>query len=776
MNPHKSKKGLSAVIIIIIILIIAALGAGGYFAYTNYIEPMMNPYSKLIPAGLKEYAKGKNAEAFVIIKNDQDIKDEITKSSPEAAAQANTFEAAIAVVNTTKLSGAIVMLFSTPEKATELKTMAESQKQSGAVTFTFEQKDKVLIASFGGGLDAMEGPLLDNPAIKKLDPTMLDSQLIAYAATSQMAAIGSMLENAFTGGIQSALGASVEEAFIPTAHAQAQGLINPNDVPQIDKAVIGPSDMIANPLMLLSTGMTLAAFMDDATIYARYKNMVFDIKVDIMFLEKNALTSAPLIRSFVKEDTTKITAMEKSYDDTFASIQPLTAELQKLLDEQTKSLPGSTAKLSYDNLKLTLAINFPKDLAEKQVQGLLGAQLSAPAKGRDAARKAHLNAIVTAIEAYNIDNGKYPAPSACLENMSTDLKKYLQGGEIPAEVKGYELKMDNCESNYYYQTFGSDKYVLWTKMDLPADGNTSITPTDFEKGFSSGNIPAIETSGTYYMLNRAYFSTQLATTTTATSDGTNDAARKTDLNTIATAIEAYKLDTGNYPDQSVCTNKLPTELSYSTSKYFSKGKMPTDPDIMSRTIGRESCWDGYYYQYFNPAGYALWAKMDDPANGNTSLSPDLFLKAFVASAPKVPLETSGTYYVKTVLAGAQSTTSSSGTSGTTTVPVKRVKRSPVTTTSSPATASDITTVKCEANPNPAKVGEKVYWIATVVGPGFSSATYKWGGDAEGLGTAGIVMKNGYSTAGTKKATISLTYTSGTLMGMTTSGCSLTVNP
>jgi hypothetical protein len=507
MNIHKTRKGFSAIIIIIIILVLAGLGAGYYFFYDDYVAPLLNPYAKLIPKGLSAYAKGKNAEAFIIIRNDPEIKDAIIKSSPQSADQVNSFDGAIAVVNTTKLSGAIVMLFNTPEKAAELKTTAESQVQSGPVTFTFEQKDKVLIASFGGGLDAMEGPLLDNPAVKKLDPAMMDSQVVAYAAISQMGIIGDAMGSMLTGGIGGPGNlSSVDEADVPIAHAQATDAGLEPTSESASFADFAPSSLSASPAMMLLSLATFIPFIDDTTLYVRYRNSLFDIKVDIGFLEKSALATSPLIKNTIlKNDATKIGELEKTYDGAFAAMEAMTGQVQKLLDEQTKAYPGTTAKISYANRKLSLTINFAKEVAEKEVQDLMGAQLSAPAKARDAARKAHLNALVTSLEAYNLDTGNYPEKSTCTDAWESDLPeftKYMQGGQSPVDPAGSQtFGTITCPGGYYYQSFGEKGYALWGKMDLETDGNTSLTPEEV----ASGQNLSFGTSGTYFMLNKSYF-------------------------------------------------------------------------------------------------------------------------------------------------------------------------------------------------------------------------------------------------------------------------------
>jgi hypothetical protein len=498
--------------------VLGALGVGGYFAYTNYIEPMLNPYSKLIPEGLREYAKGKNADAFLVLKNDQDIRNAILSKSPDAVDQVTSFEGALAVVNTTKMSGAIVMAFATPEKAAELKTLAESQKTESPIPYTFEQKGKVLIASFGGGLDAMEGPLLDNPSVKKLDVDMLDSQLVAYAAVSQMGQLGTLISNQMSGMFSSA-GLSDLNAALPVAHAQGIAETAPDDISLIDDGSSSNSGFMA-----VMSALSMAPFIDDAAIYARYRNSEVNIKAEIRLLARNALAEAPLIKNtLLKSGDMKPEDLETAYAKALEMAPTITSQLQTMLDEQTRANKGSTARLSYGDYRFTLTINFSKEIAETMVQDLFKAQTEAPKRGRDAARKANLNMITTAIEAYNLDKDEYPASSACVENLDM-LKPYLQGGKAPGEVtgevKGYELKMDDCESNYYYQSFGDKGYVLWAKMELTEDGNTSLTPQEFESGVASGTVPPMGEPGTYYMLNKSYIAPGTSLTTSPSTSET----------------------------------------------------------------------------------------------------------------------------------------------------------------------------------------------------------------------------------------------------------------
>ena len=115
---------------------------------------------------------------------------------------------------------------------------------------------------------------------------------------------------------------------------------------------------------------------------------------------------------------------------------------------------------------------------------LLPSVLGAPARARNAARKADLNNIISALELYNSDNGYYPKASgangSCLSavndkgNMATDLGKYIQGGKVQKDPTGQGL--GGCTDSYLYcQMNGSPaSYMVAAKMEGDSDANADI--------------------------------------------------------------------------------------------------------------------------------------------------------------------------------------------------------------------------------------------------------------------------------------------------------------
>ncbi len=97
---------------------------------------------------------------------------------------------------------------------------------------------------------------------------------------------------------------------------------------------------------------------------------------------------------------------------------------------------------------------------------LLPSVLGAPARARDAARKADVNNVIAALETYNSDNQKYPGTngtSSALDAMA-GLSQYFQGGKIPKDPQG---------NSYTYCPVGAPtvNYWIYAKVEIPGDGN-----------------------------------------------------------------------------------------------------------------------------------------------------------------------------------------------------------------------------------------------------------------------------------------------------------------
>lgn len=120
---------------------------------------------------------------------------------------------------------------------------------------------------------------------------------------------------------------------------------------------------------------------------------------------------------------------------------------------------------------------------------LLPSVLGAPARARDAARKADLNNIIAAIETYNSDNQHYPTGLVCLggsDPADQVLDAYFQGAKAPTDPQGASatVVVDGCAAGTYVyceQSGNPVGYYVASYMEQNANGNvdasTAITPT-----------------------------------------------------------------------------------------------------------------------------------------------------------------------------------------------------------------------------------------------------------------------------------------------------------
>ena len=121
---------------------------------------------------------------------------------------------------------------------------------------------------------------------------------------------------------------------------------------------------------------------------------------------------------------------------------------------------------------------------------LLPSVLGAPARARDAARKADLNNVVVALETFNSDNGHYPSGGNCVEAVTDSvvggpgvLNNYFQGHLPPKDPQGKKTVVgtDGCSSGYVYcPLLGSgNSYVVAANMEIVGDDNAKGGNTNF---------------------------------------------------------------------------------------------------------------------------------------------------------------------------------------------------------------------------------------------------------------------------------------------------------
>ncbi len=138
---------------------------------------------------------------------------------------------------------------------------------------------------------------------------------------------------------------------------------------------------------------------------------------------------------------------------------------------------------------------------------LLPSVVGAPARARDAQRKADLKNIATAIESFNSDYSHYPDGGGCV-NAVTDskvtgvtgvLNKYFQGGTPPKDPQGKGVGNSNsgssCTGDYLYcpLTCTSCKganYLVASFVEKDGDGNYNYNQGDHLCG-SISKVPVL---------------------------------------------------------------------------------------------------------------------------------------------------------------------------------------------------------------------------------------------------------------------------------------------
>ncbi len=121
----------------------------------------------------------------------------------------------------------------------------------------------------------------------------------------------------------------------------------------------------------------------------------------------------------------------------------------------------------------------------------------APARARDAARKAAVNSILSSLESYNIDNGRYPNGNFCIDETlvvatpSSDgeelVTDYLNGNP-PSQVAPASATICSDGSNSYVRYEGDGtSYTVY--MELENDGNNSVN-------YTASGSNTLEASGT----------------------------------------------------------------------------------------------------------------------------------------------------------------------------------------------------------------------------------------------------------------------------------------
>lgn len=493
-----TQNGMSAIKAIILIVVLAGLGAGGYFGYTNYLAPMLNPYAKLLPEGLKEYVKGANADAFVVYKKDQELEDNLKKLPPEMMV-ANSVQSAVLVVQVKNKGMVAYIEFGSENEATMAKSYMEGNVQDNP-DYKFDLRGNVLVMGEGLGEEAFYGSLLENPNIGRINKDRLEDQLIAYVDIANLSELSGMLP-AMTGTLPISVSdaETSDMALVRTAHAQS-GFVTTSD----NGSEAGLSEPMATdgmesglPDSAISSAM-MSNFLKDATLYLRLKDGILSSEITFNILPKAELANSSLVTSTMKD--VGPAELEKTYDQSLAEFTKSVPDLNRLAGLVKMVAPSVELKMVLNDLAFVITIDTPLqnlvDLAVKE--DVVGSVTEGPSKAHDAAKKAELDNVIVAAEQYNAANGNYPEKSMCVDQMS-ELSEYFKNQTAPTDDKGSQnFEGLECSGGYYYQWIPDLGYVVWAKMELVKDGNMAISPDQYKANLEQKIITEKVSEGQYY--------------------------------------------------------------------------------------------------------------------------------------------------------------------------------------------------------------------------------------------------------------------------------------
>lgn len=135
---------------------------------------------------------------------------------------------------------------------------------------------------------------------------------------------------------------------------------------------------------------------------------------------------------------------------------------------------------------------------------LLPSVLGAPARARDAARKADIGNIIKALEVYNSDNQKYPAGDAngkgCIgpNSQFTVLNAYFQGGKPPKDPQDTNAKtIGGCAAGEYLYCRLSGApagYYVAANVEVKGDGNARNADVANPTCGAAATAPVLQTA------------------------------------------------------------------------------------------------------------------------------------------------------------------------------------------------------------------------------------------------------------------------------------------
>lgn len=341
INSTSFRHGFSVVKVIIIILILAVLGAGGYFIYQNFFSTQSS-LAKMIPEELRPYAVGKDANAFIIIRNSSDATG-LLKNFP-GMEKIGDFKSALFIAKQQGPTAALIMNFSNIDSPKQLKKYIDDQianiNSRETEKYHAEVHDKIVVFSYGDGTGGFDGQLIDNPAFLSLDKNMANSQIIAY------------LDNYNT-----------PEITVPVS-AIAKSLINTE----------------------------LLSLAKQTYLYAGYKdsNIRFNFLMDLM--SPDQLASSPLMSSLKSTDkVSPLNLNNLNSQEIQKQIDTVKLGIRKQIDDIRAKVPGLVLNFDISEKNIMVDVKLPASIISMLTTP---PELGASQKYNDTSQKSDMTGIL----------------------------------------------------------------------------------------------------------------------------------------------------------------------------------------------------------------------------------------------------------------------------------------------------------------------------------------------------------------------------------------------
>ncbi|MBD3327902.1 hypothetical protein GF340_01210 [Candidatus Peregrinibacteria bacterium] len=491
------KKGFSAVAAILIVVLVIMAGATGFAYYKYTTDPdfefygliprevfmKVQPKSNILPESLLPYVKGTDASIIFSYKKTEDVSKKIAEYQEKLESEITdefdfTKVESILFVAKGPLSldaapetgsGIYAMEVSDEEMAKKLYDEAIAADQEGLVV---ERNGNILTGRFGD--EMLEGDLRKNPIFASVKGEYGNAEIAFLAKPVDVKELGPLVYSGaalFGSGFGNLGGSSgfgnLESnatPLLPLAHAQ--GFISPSDNPaRISDATVGGDDFanastnIEAVIQILFAGPYMGLFVD-------LDESVLNANMEYQFADYETYYST------YYEDA-EIEGVDIPKEETKQIYEMVTSGVNVLINDP--DMPEEVEATFEDSL---LSVDIEIDL-EGAASDLIDAQIEAPARARDAARKADLNILVAAVEMHSADNDSYPAQSACIEDMDL-IDDYMPGRVVGDPMGPQTFGATECEKGYYYSapTADYDGYALWAASEIEETGNIDAFTED----------------------------------------------------------------------------------------------------------------------------------------------------------------------------------------------------------------------------------------------------------------------------------------------------------